>query len=208
MLNIEKIIIGFDGALRTLLAPAQTVRKIPGKDFPETSLTKIEKNKSSALMRINHTGEVCAQALYQGQALTTKNAKVQQSLNQAAREEVEHLAWTEQRITELGGRKSLLNPIWYSGSFFIGAAAGMFGDKWNLGFLAETEHQVESHLAKHLHSLPEQDKKSRAIVGQMQIDEAEHAACAISHGGVALPKPVKLAMKLGSKIMTKTTYWL
>tara|TARA_B100000686_G_scaffold205766_1_gene212607 strand:- start:3276 stop:3902 length:627 start_codon:yes stop_codon:yes gene_type:complete len=208
MLNIEKIIIGFDGALRTLLAPAQTVRKIPGKDFPETSLTKIEKNKSSALMRINHTGEVCAQALYQGQALTTKNAKVQQSLNQAAREEVEHLAWTEQRITELGGRKSLLNPIWYSGSFFIGAAAGMFGDKWNLGFLAETERQVEFHLAKHLNSLPDQDKKSRAIVAQMKIDEAGHADSAILHGGIALPKPIKLVMKLGSKIMTKTTYWV
>ena len=208
MLNIEKFIIGFDGALRTLLAPAQTIRTIPGKNSSENELTKEERRKSSALMRINHTGEVCAQALYQGQALTAKDAEVQRSLNQAACEEIEHLAWTEQRITELGGRKSLLNPIWYSGSFFIGAAAGMLGDKWNLGFLAETERQVESHLAKHLHSLPGQDEKSRAIVAQMQIDEAGHANAAMSHGGINLPTPVKIVMRLGSKVMTKTTYWI
>ena len=208
MLNIEKFIIGFDGALRTLLAPAQTVRTIPGKNSSENELTKEERRKSSALMRINHTGEVCAQALYQGQALTAKDTEVQRSLNQAASEEIEHLAWTEQRITELGGRKSLLNPIWYSGSFFIGAAAGMLGDKWNLGFLAETERQVESHLAKHLHSLPGQDEKSRAIVAQMQIDEAGHANAAMSHGGIDLPTPVKIVMRLGSKVMTKTTYWI
>ena len=208
MLNIEKFIIGFDGALRTLLAPAQTVRTVPGKNFSENDLTKEERRKSSALMRINHTGEVCAQALYQGQALTAKDAEVQRNLNQAACEEIEHLAWTEQRITELGGRKSLLNPIWYGGSLFIGAAAGMLGDKWNLGFLAETERQVESHLAKHLHSLPNQDEKSRAIVAQMQIDEAGHANAAMSHGGVDLPTPVKLVMRLGSKVMTKTTYWI
>ena len=208
MFNIEKFIIGFDGALRTLLAPAQTVRTVPGKSFSETELTKAEKKKSSALMRINHTGEVCAQALYQGQALTAQDPKVQQSLNQAACEETEHLAWTEQRIAELGGRKSLLNPIWYGGSFFIGVAAGMLGDKWNLGFLAETERQVEAHLAKHLQSLPSQDKKSRAIVAQMQIDEGGHATSAMSHGGIELPTPVKLVMKLGSKVMTKTTYWI
>ena len=208
MLNIEKFIIGFDGALRTLLAPAQTIRTIPGKNSSENELTKEERRKSSALMRINHTGEVCAQALYQGQALSAKDAEVQRSLNQAACEEIEHLAWTEQRITELGGRKSLLNPIWYSGSFFIGAAAGMLGDKWNLGFLAETERQVESHLAKHLHSLPGQDEKSRAIVAQMQIDEAGHANAAMSHGGIDLPTPVKIVMRLGSKVMTKTTYWI
>ena len=208
MLNIEKFIIGFDGALRTLLAPAQTVRTVPGKNFSENELTKEERRKSSALMRINHTGEVCAQALYQGQALTAKDAEVQRNLNQAACEEIEHLAWTEQRITELGGRKSLLNPIWYGGSLFIGAAAGMLGDKWNLGFLAETERQVESHLAKHLHSLPNQDEKSRAIVAQMQIDEERHANSAMSHGGVDLPTPVKLVMRLGSKVMTKTTYWI
>ena len=208
MLNFEKFIIGFDSALRTLLAPAQTVRKVPGKNFTETELTQTERNESSALMRINHTGEVCAQALYQGQALTAQDAEVQKSLNQAACEETEHLAWTEQRIKELGGRKSFLNPLWYGGSFFIGAAAGMLGDKWNLGFLAETERQVEAHLAKHLQSLPHQDEKSRAIVAQMQIDEGGHATSAMSHGGIDLPAPVKLVMKLGSKIMTKTTYWI
>ena len=208
MLNIEKFIIGFDSALRTLLAPAQTVRKVPGKNITETELTQTEKNESSALMRINHTGEVCAQALYQGQALTARDVEVQKSLNQAACEETEHLAWTEQRIKELGGRKSFLNPLWYGGSFFIGAAAGMLGDKWNLGFLAETERQVEAHLAKHLQSLPHQDEKSRAIVAQMQIDEGGHATSAMSHGGIDLPAPVKLVMKLGSKIMTKTTYWI
>jgi len=208
MLSIEKFIICFDSALRTLLAPAQTIRMVPGNDFPETELTHAEKSKSTALMRINHTGEICAQALYQGQALTARNTKVQQNLTQAACEETEHLAWTERRIAELGGRKSLLNPLWYSGSFAIGAAAGMLGDKWNLGFLAETERQVEAHLARHLQRLPQHDEKSRAIVAQMQIDERSHATTAMSHGGVELPTPVKLAMKLGSKVMTQTTYWI
>ena len=208
MLSIEKFIICFDSALRTLLTPAQTIRMVPGNDFPETELTHEEKSKSSALMRINHTGEICAQALYQGQALTARNTEVQQNLTQAACEETEHLAWTERRIAELGGRKSLLNPLWYSGSFAIGAVAGMLGDKWNLGFLAETERQVEAHLAKHLQRLPHHDEKSRAIVLQMQIDERSHATTAMSHGGVELPTPVKLAMKLGSKVMTQTTYWI
>jgi ubiquinone biosynthesis monooxygenase Coq7 len=208
MLRIERFIIGFDSALRTLLTPAQTIRMVPGNDFSETELTHAEKSKSAALMRVNHTGEICAQALYQGQALTTRNTKVQENLNQAACEETEHLAWTERRIAELGGRKSLLNPLWYSGSFAIGAVAGMLGDKWNLGFLAETERQVEAHLAGHLQRLPHHDKKSRAIVAQMQIDEGGHATTAMSHGGVELPTPVKLVMKLGSKVMTQTTYWI
>jgi len=208
MLSIEKFIICFDSALRTLLTPAQTIRMVPGNDFPETELTHEEKSKSSALMRINHTGEICAQALYQGQALTARSTKVQQNLTQAACEETEHLAWTERRIAELGGRKSLLNPLWYSASFAMGAAAGMLGDKWNLGFLAETERQVEAHLAGHLQRLPHHDEKSRAIVLQMQIDERSHATTAMSHGGVELPTPVKLAMKLGSKVMTQTTYWI
>lgn len=208
MLSIEKIIIGFDGALRTLLTPAQTIRIVPGNDCLETELTSAEKRESIALMRINHTGEVCAQALYQGQAFTARDNIVQQNLTQAACEETEHLAWTERRIKELGGRKSLLNPLWYSGSFFIGTAAGMLGDKWNLGFLAETERQVEAHLAGHLQRLPQQDEKSRAIVTQMQIDEGQHATTAMHHGGVELPASVKLLMKLGSKVMTQTTYWI
>ena len=208
---MDKFITGFDNALRTLLSPAQTLRPVPGNELPETEVTAMtdaERSESAALMRVNHVGEICAQALYQGQALTARNVAVQQSLAQAAREETEHLAWTERRIAELGGRKSLLNPLWYGGSFAIGAVAGMLGDKWNLGFLAETERQVEAHLAGHLQRLPPHDEKSRAIVAQMQIDEAGHATTAMSHGGAELPTPVKLAMKLGSKVMTRTAYWV
>lgn len=208
MLNIDKFIAGLDNALRTLLTPAQTLRPVPGTELPEAELTDVEKNETAALMRINHVGEICAQALYQGQALTARDAEVQHTLMQAAREETEHLAWTERRIVELGGRKSLLNPLWYGGSFAIGAIAGMLGDKWNLGFLAETERQVEVHLGGHLQRLPHNDEKSRAIVAQMQVDEAGHATTAMSHGGAELPAPVKLVMKLGSKVMTRTAYWV
>ncbi len=208
MLNIDRFITGLDNALRTLLTPAQTLRPVPGTELPEAELTDVEKSETAALMRINHVGEICAQALYQGQALTARDAEVQHTLMQAAREETEHLAWTERRIAELGGRKSLLNPLWYGGSFAIGAIAGMLGDKWNLGFLAETEHQVEVHLGGHLQRLPHNDGKSRAIVAQMQVDEAGHATMAMSHGGAELPAPVKLVMKLGSKMMTRTAYWV
>ncbi|OQW42602.1 MAG: 2-octaprenyl-3-methyl-6-methoxy-1,4-benzoquinol hydroxylase [Proteobacteria bacterium SG_bin4] len=208
MINIDKLIIGFDSALRTLLTPAQTARPVPGNNLPEADLTDAEKRLSCALMRINHVGEVCAQALYQGQGLTARNEVVQQTLMQAAREETEHLAWTERRIAELGGRKSFLNPLWYGGSFTIGVIAGLLGDKWNLGFLAETEHQVGEHLAGHLQRLPDQDEKSRAIVTQMKIDEASHATMALSYGGAELPLPIKITMKLGSKVMTHTSYWV
>ena len=208
MPNMDKFIIGFDHALRTLLTPAQTLRPVPGTELPEVELSDSEKSESTALMRVNHVGEICAQALYQGQALTARDAEVQQTLAQAAREETEHLAWTERRIAELSGRKSLLNPLWYGGSFAIGAVAGMLGDKWNLGFLAETERQVETHLAGHLKRLPHHDGKSRAIVAQMQVDEAGHATAAMAHGGADMPIPVKLLMKLGSKVMTKTAYWV
>ncbi|WP_295627543.1 2-polyprenyl-3-methyl-6-methoxy-1,4-benzoquinone monooxygenase [uncultured Nitrosomonas sp.] len=208
MMNIDKFIIGFDSALRTLLTSAQTVRPVPGGELPEAALTDVEKRLSCALMRVNHVGEVCAQALYQGQGLTARNEAVQQTLLQAAREETEHLAWTERRIAELGGRKSILNPLWYGGSFAIGMFAGMLGDKWNLGFLAETEQQVGEHLSNHLQRLPDNDGRSRAIVKQMEIDEASHATMALSHGGVELPLPVKVTMKLGSKVMTQTAYWI
>ncbi len=208
MINIDKLIIGFDSALRTLLTSAQTLRPVPGSELPEAELTDAEKHLSCALMRVNHVGEVCAQALYQGQGLTARNEAVQQTLMQAAREETEHLAWTERRIAELGGRKSLLNPLWYGGSFAIGVMSGLLGDKWNLGFLAETERQVGAHLTGHLERLPNQDKKSRAIVTQMKIDEASHATMALSYGGAELPFPVKLTMKLGSKVMTQTAYWV
>ena len=208
MLNIDKLIIGFDGALRTLLTPAQTLRSVPGNNLPENEMSETEKQLSAALMRVNHVGEVCAQALYQGQGLTARNEAVQQTLMQAAREETEHLAWTERRIAELGGRKSFLNPLWYGGSFAIGMLAGALGDKWNLGFLAETEQQVGAHLTSHLQRLPNNDEKSRAIVTQMRVDEASHAAMALSHGGVELPSSVKFTMKLGSKVMTRTAYWV
>jgi len=208
MITIDKLIIGFDSALRTLLTPAQTVRPVPGDELLESDLSESEKQLSCALMRVNHVGEVCAQALYQGQGLTARNQDVQKTLMQAAREETEHLAWTERRIAELGGRKSLLNPIWYGGAFTIGVVAGILGDKWNLGFLAETENQVGAHLASHLNRLPASDEKSRAIVKQMRIDEASHATMALSYGGAELPLPVKFTMKLSSKVMTETAYWV
>ena len=159
-------------------------------------------------MRVNHSGEICAQALYQGQALTARDPAVQKQLQQAAQEETEHLAWTAKRVHELAGHLSLLNPFWYTGSLAFGAVAGLLGDKWNLGFLAETERQVGEHLQSHLERLPPQDAKSRAIVAQMYADEIGHAAMAISLGGAELPQPVQMAMKLNGKVMTSTAYWV
>ena len=159
-------------------------------------------------MRINHCGEVCAQGLYQGQALTARDKSNQQALDHAAYQETEHLAWTEQRIQELGGKTSLLNPLFYVGSLAIGVSAGILGDKWNLGFLEETEKQVEAHLSDHLEKLPEHDNKSRAILEQMKIDEIEHAHMAHDFGAAELPAPVKTLMKLTSKIMTSAAYKL
>ena len=163
---------------------------------------------AAALMRVNHSGEICAQALYQGQALTARDSAAKQALEQAAQEETEHLAWTERRIEELGGRKSVLNPLWYFGSFALGAVSGLLGDKWNLGFLAETERQVVEHLEGHLQRLPEEDQKSRAILEQMKDDEARHATSALQHGAADLPSPAKLAMRLSSEVMTKTAFWV
>jgi ubiquinone biosynthesis monooxygenase Coq7 len=205
---LERLIIHFDKALRTVFAPAQSVRPTPGGDLPETALTEQEKREAAALMRVNHVGEVCAQALYQGQALTSRNETVRRALERAAQEETEHLAWTERRIDELGGRKSLLNPVWYLGALAIGFTAGRLGDEWNLGFLAETERQVEAHLAGHLERLPESDRKSWRIIEQMQRDEIEHAHTAIRLGARELPPPVRLAMKLASRVMTRTAYWV
>jgi ubiquinone biosynthesis monooxygenase Coq7 len=174
----------------------------------EVEMTEADRRHAAGLMRINHSGEVCAQALYQGQALTARNPEAAKALIEASEEETEHLAWCERRLEELGSRKSLLNPLWYAGSFSLGVLAGALGDKWNLGFLAETERQVEGHLDGHLQSLPDQDAKSRAIVEQMKADEIKHAETAIAHGGAELPLPVKQAMQLGSKVLTKTAYWL
>jgi len=207
-MNADALIIQLDKALRTLFAPAPSNRATPGHDLPEACLDDEKKRLAGALMRVNHCGEICAQALYQGQSLTARNTQVKKELEQAAWEETEHLAWTEQRIHELGSRKSLLNPLWYAGSFLFGAAAGVLGDRWNLGFLAETERQVEEHLKRHLERLPAGDLKSQAIVDQMKCDEAKHAATAISHGGADLPAPVRGVMRLTAKVMTTVSYWV
>jgi ubiquinone biosynthesis monooxygenase Coq7 len=159
-------------------------------------------------MRVNHTGEVCAQGLYSGQALTAKSAATSQTMQQAAREETEHLAWCEARITQLGGRTSLLNPLFYASSFTLGAFAGALGDQWSLGFLEETEKQVGAHLSQHLADLPEADQKTRKIIAQMQIDEAHHADEARLLGAENLPAPAKFFMKQVSKLMTTSTYYL
>jgi ubiquinone biosynthesis monooxygenase Coq7 len=205
---IDRLIIEFDRSLRTLLADAHSVRPHPDAQLADSSLEDAEKKLAAALMRVNHTGEVCAQALYNGQSLTARNADTVAALRQASREETEHLAWCEKRISELGGHKSIFNPLFYGGSLALGAVAGALGDKWNLGFLAETERQVGRHLDDHLERLPASDAKSRAILEQMRTDEAEHAATAVSHGAAELPKPVKAAMQLVSKVMTRTSYYL
>jgi ubiquinone biosynthesis monooxygenase Coq7 len=202
----DQLILEFDRALRTILASARSVRQTPGDRLPEADLDMEQKRHVVGLMRVNHCGEICAQALYQGQALTCRDPALREALRGAADEETEHLAWTEQRITELGGRKSLLNPLLYLGSLTLGLAAGALGDKWNLGFLAETERQVEAHLDGHLLSLPPDDGRSRAIVDQMRRDEIQHAETAIQHGAAELPEPVKMAMKLAAKVMTGAAY--
>jgi ubiquinone biosynthesis monooxygenase Coq7 len=204
--SLDDAIVQFDKALRTVFASASSRRPFPDAELPEAEMSEAEKRHAAGLMRINHSGEVCAQALYAGQALTARNPEAQQALLEAAQEETEHLAWCERRLYALGSRKSLLNPIWYAGSFTLGALAGALGDKWNLGFLAETEHQVEGHLDGHLDRLPAQDAKSRAIVEQMKVDEVKHADTAIAHGGAPLPQPVRQVMKLTSKILTLTAY--
>lgn len=207
-MGIDRTILEFDRALRTLALPARSRRKHPGSDLPLAQLSEVERSDVIGLMRVNHSGEICAQALYQGQALTSRDPMVRKALEAAADEETEHLAWTEQRITELGGRKSLLNPVWYMGSLSIGVFAGLIGDKWNLGFLAETEHQVESHLTAHLARLPIEDIRSRAIVSQMRDDEIKHAQMACVHGAVDLPLSLRKLMKATAKVLTTLAYRL
>lgn len=208
MLNFDGLIVGFDKGLRTLFSQAHSVRAHPDAGMVEVELGGSEKNMAAALMRVNHCGEICAQALYQGQALTARDPQVQRKLGEAAQEETEHLAWTARRVHELGGHLSVFNPLWYTSSLAIGAVAGMLGDKWNLGFLAETERQVGAHLQSHLHKLPENDAKSRAVVQQMYLDETQHAAMAVELGAAELPLPVRLAMQFSSKVMTRTAYWV
>ena len=205
---IDQLITTFDTGLRTVFAQAKATRAHPDAAIQETEMNKAQQQKAAALMRINHVGEVCAQALYSGQALTSHNRSIKTALKQAAVEETDHLAWCEARIKALGGRKSLLNPIWYMGSFTIGAVAGAIGDKWNLGFLAETEQQVSAHLSSHLEKIPNEDKKTRAIIEQMHIDETAHAKEAVNLGAAELPASIKAAMKVSSKIMTTTAYYV
>lgn len=206
--STDKLIIEFDKALRTLAATPVSARPLPGGALAEAQLSDAEKRHAAALMRVNHCGEVCAQALYQGQALSCDDATVTRALAQAAREETEHLAWAEQRVTELGGRLSLLNPFWYAGALALGYAAGRFGTRWNLGFLAETERQVEAHLEGHLERLAPQDAKTRAIVVQMKHDESAHAKTAYTLGAAELPEPVKRAMRASARVMTQVSYWV
>jgi 3-demethoxyubiquinol 3-hydroxylase len=205
----DRFLIGLDTAVRTLFGrPQVTERENPAANIKEADLSEAERDHTARLMRINHTGEVCAQALYQGQALTAKLPEIRARLERAAQEENDHLAWCENRLDELDNRKSLLNPLWYTGSFLLGAVAGMAGDKWSLGFVAETEHQVEAHLESHLQRIPPQDQKSHAVLEQMKVDEIQHANMALEAGGAPLPPPIRWAMKLTAKAMTKSVYYL
>ncbi len=207
--SADKLFIAFDTTLRTLFGqPKVTERANPASEFAETDMTDSSREHTARLMRINHTGEVCAQALYQGQALTARLPEVREKMERAAAEENDHLDWCEKRINELGSHTSLLNPLFYASSFAIGAAAGLAGDKWSLGFVGETERQVEGHLEGHLQQVPQSDRKTRAILEQMKEDEIQHGQTAMQAGGAQLPKPVKQAMQATSKLMTGTVYYL
>ncbi len=207
--TIDQLLIQFDQALRTCVpGTTEANRESPAANADEMELSNLEKQHAAGLMRINHTGEVCAQALYQGQATTALLGEVRKSMEQAADEEVDHLAWCEQRLTELDSRPSVLNFLWYTLSFGLGAAAGLAGDRWSLGFVAETEHQVCEHLEDHLSKLPKQDNKSRAILEQMIADEKHHEETARQAGGLEPPIAIRQAMNAMSQLMKKTTYHL
>lgn len=206
---LDYLVVNVDQALRTLAGrPLVSGRPNPADDREDAQLSDAERDESMRLMRVNHAGEVAAQALYQGQALTARLETVRESMEQAATEENDHLDWCERRVEELGGRVSYLNPLWYLGSFAIGAAAGAVGDKWSLGFVAETEKQVIRHLDGHLKRMSDKDQKSRAIIEQMKIDEAHHGAEAMRAGGAGLPGTVQRLMQLSSRVMTGAAYWI
>lgn len=206
---LDQCLIQFDQALRTCVPGASSAqRHSPAEPLTEPELDPVARRHAAGLMRINHTGEVCAQALYQGQASTAQLADVRATMQQAAAEEVDHLAWCEARLQELESQPSLTNPLWYALSYGLGAAAGLAGDKWSLGFVAETEQQVCQHLEEHLEQLPEADTKSRAILEQMIVDEREHGEAARAAGGADLPLPVRQMMSAVSEVMKKTTYRL
>lgn len=205
----DRFINEVDKGLRTSFGPApRAERANPAVDKPETEIPERERELAGRFMRINHAGEICAQGLYQGQALTARLPRVRKKMEEAAQEENDHIAWTADRIRELGGHTSYLNPFWYAGSFALGALAGLAGDKWSLGFVAETEKQVVEHLEGHLDKLSPTDEKSRAILEQMRIDEGKHATTAMTAGAASFPRPIQRLMKFTSKIFTNTTYWV
>lgn len=205
--GLDQAILEFDRALRAIVGVTPMRRPIPVPNVAnKTVLTEDEQKHAAGLMRVNHVGEVCAQALYQSQKLTGKSENVRSQLDHAALEEEDHLAWCAKRLEDLNSRPSLLNPLWYLGSFAIGTAAGLAGDRWSLGFVVETERQVEKHLDGHLKELPEKDYASRAIVEQMRVDEIAHGDMAKKAGGSQLPKTITKAMEMMSSIMTKTAY--
>jgi 3-demethoxyubiquinol 3-hydroxylase len=201
---VDQLLIAADEALRTLSGVATAARPLPGREEPGGTPSR----HTAGLMRVNHSGEICAQALYSGQALFARSPEVRAALQTAAAEERDHLAWCRTRLQELGSRTSFLDPAWYAGSFALGMASGLLGDRWSMGFLAETEAQVEHHLEGHLDELPPDDRRSRAIVLQMRDDERRHGAMGRSLGATELPYPVKLAMRATSKVMTRTAYWV
>lgn len=202
---IDRSLIAADAALKALSGATQARRPMPSAGDP-TALSPQERRLSGALMRVNHVGEVCAQALYQAQALSARSTAVRGQMLAAAAEESDHLAWTERRLAELGDRPSLLNPLWYAGAFALGLAAGRAGDRWSLGFVAETERQVEQHLASHLERLPPADQRSRAIVARMRDEEAVHGEAARRAGAAELPAPLRWAMRVAAKVMTTTAH--
>ena len=203
---LDALILHFDRALRTVSGVHRAGRPSPSADLPEAALDAGARAEAAALMRVNHVGEVCAQALYQGQSLTAREPGNRRALEHAALEEQDHLLWSAERIEELGGRGSLLNPLWYGGALALGAAAGMCGDRWSLAFLAETEHQVEEHLSGHLQRLPAEDRRTRAVIRGMRDDEARHRDSALALGAAELPEPVKLGMRAMAKVMTSIAY--
>ena len=206
MQSQDVILNAVDSALRTLFAPARSQRPTPQAVVVGASLSATEKQQAGALMRVNHVGEICAQALYTAQAAATRDPTLRKHFETAAREETDHLAWTQRRLDELDARPSMLNPIWYAGAFGLGLLAGRLGDATSLGFVAETERQVEAHLASHMERLPAEDTASRAIVDQMKADEARHAAEATAAGGTELPSAVKLLMRAAAKVMTTVAH--
>jgi 3-demethoxyubiquinol 3-hydroxylase len=203
---LDRLLAGFERALETVAGSPEAARTSPAQDIDEAELDDAERRHAAGLMRINHTGEVCAQALYDGQAALARHEDTRAYLRQAAAEETDHLAWCSQRLKELDSRPSLLNPLWYAGSYAIGAVAALVGDPVSLGFVVETERQVEAHLEDHLDKLPAQDERSRAVLAQMQLDEIRHAQHAQTRGGIKLPRPIPTLMHLSSLVMKTVAY--